>query len=195
MEATVITQPKSKYGRRLTDNQKVELVIQKEVRPTQDCTNVNLAQRFDCSMKTVASANYDSLTPEQKHLYQQRIQQLRYDAINVTSKAVRKMAELIDKADSPSHLGPVTNAFGKAYEVYRTEENLPSPDANAALIASVINSVIATQSKLHRAYPHQEEAPSKLKALDDYRVLCAKEGVQPDESLIDFSLLDGVENP
>lgn len=181
-------------GRKLTNYQKVEIAIQKELRPTPTSTNVNIAAQFGVSKDLVNRISVDSLNPEQKRIYEQRISALKSDAIDVVYEGLQKSKTLINKADSANHLAGVTASIGKAYEIYRIETNQSTSNVAVLDVAQTINQTLQIAVKLHRA-DHNEPLPTKTEIVDSFVHLCARNGVQPDESLIDFSLLDGVENP
>jgi hypothetical protein len=130
-----------KQVRKLTDNQKVEIVIQKELRPTPTSTNVNIAQQFGVHPSLVAHTSFDSLNDEQKKLYAIRVDNLKYDAMEVTSLALQKNKELVKMASSASHIGGVTAALGKAYEIFRLQENLST--SNVSVRSEAINLMLS----------------------------------------------------
>lgn len=137
MELAVIGQG---GGRKLTNNQKVDIAIQKELRPTPTSTNVNIAAQFGVSKDLVNRISVESLNPQQKLIYEQRINALKSDAIDVVYEGLQKSKTLINKADSPNHLAGVTASVGKAYEIYRIETNQST--ANINIQESVIHSYI-----------------------------------------------------
>ena len=56
-------------------------------------------------------------------------------------------------------------------------------------VAQIINKSLQTAAKLHRADP-TEPLPNRAEIVENYVQLCARNGVEPDESLIDFSVIE-----
>jgi hypothetical protein len=183
-----------KQVRKLTDDQKVELVIQKELRPTPTSTNNNIASHFGVSPGLVAHTNVDTLTPKQRALYEQRKRELSYHALKLTDNAIKKANDLVNEATSANQLSGVVAALGKAHDIYRLETNQSTANIAVLDVASLINKTLEIAVKLHKA-DHTEPLPTRQEIADNYAQLCAKNGVQPDESLIDFSVLDAIEPP
>ena len=179
-------------GRKLTDHQKVEIAIQKEIRPTPTSTNVNIANQFGVSKDLVNRINPDSLNPRQKELYEQRVRNLKYDALELTTNSIKKANELVNTATSANQLSGVVAALGKAHDIYRLENNQSTANIQVLDVASLINKTLEIAVKLHRA-DNTEPLPTRQEIADNYAQLCAKNGVQADETLIDFSVLDDIE--
>lgn len=181
-------------GRKLTDHQKVEIAIQKEIRPTPTSTNVNIANQFGVSKDLVNRINPDSLNPRQKELYEQRVRNLKYDALELTTNSIKKANELVNTATSANQLSGVVAALGKAHDIYRLETNQSTSNVAVLDVAQIINKSLLTAAKLHRADPN-EPLPNRAEIVENYVQLCARNGVEPDESLIDFSVIETVDNP
>lgn len=134
--------------RKLTDNQKVELVLQKELRPTATSTNYNIASQFQVSTDLVNRTNKDTLTQRQKELYEQRKQQLKHDALELTSNSIKKANELVNIASSPNHLSGVVAAMGKANEILRLENGEPTSitsEQNTDKVAQAFSHLLRTK--------------------------------------------------
>jgi len=181
-------------GRKLTDNQKVEIAIQKEIRPTPTSTNLNIAHQFGVSKDLVNRISKDKLNEQQKALFEKRMRNLKYDALELTTNAIAKANELVERAENASHLGGVVAAMGKANEIYRLETNQSTSNVQVLDVAQIINKSLQTAAKLHRADP-SEPLPNRAAIVENYAQLCARNGVEPDESLIDFSVIETVDNP
>ena len=175
--------------RKLTDNQKVEIAIQKEIRPTPTSTNINIANQFGVSKDLVNRISKDKLNEQQKALFEKRMRNLKYDALELTTNAIAKANELVERAENASHLGGVVAAMGKANEIYRLETNQSTSNVAVLDVAQIINKSLQTAAKLHRADP-SEPLPNRAEIVENYVQLCARNGVEPDESLIDFSVIE-----
>jgi len=147
-------------GRKLTDNQKVDIVIQKQLRPTPTSTNQNIAKDYGVSTNLVSKTSIESLNPEQQALYQKRARELGINALALTQNAIDKAEQLVALADKPSHLGGVVAAMGKANEIYRLETGQSTSNVNVNIIEH-LNREIVNQIKLAKAYPDEYEMPDR----------------------------------
>jgi hypothetical protein len=111
----------AKGTRKLTDKQKVEIVVAKQLKPRGTSTNVQLASELDVKPNTIAKAKYDTLTETQKELYEQTIANLKYDSADLTANSLKKANELVQIAESTRDLAGVVAAGKFAHDVFRLE--------------------------------------------------------------------------
>ena len=109
----------NKQVRKLTDEQKAEIVLAKEIRPTQTSTNQNIAEEFDVSLGLVAHMKYEALTDRQKEIYNQKRADLKYLAQNLTYNAMTEANARVIRGDGK--LSEVVGAMKIANDIYRLE--------------------------------------------------------------------------
>lgn len=181
MEQT-ISKPfkKASKVRKLTDNQKVEIVIQKETRPTATSTNYNIAAQFDVSTDLVNRINYEALTPEQKHLYELKRSELKYHAFELTSNAIKKANQLVNQATATRDLSGIVAAMGKANEIYRLETNQPTTitqqniEPTAQALLNAINQYRDFCQQNNLAFPTNEQLIERINQVASERNIDAK---------------------
>jgi hypothetical protein len=111
----------AKGTRKLTDKQKVEIVVTKQLKPRGTSTNVKLAAALDVKPNTIAKTKYETLTPTQKELYEKTIANLKYDSADLTANSIKKANELVALAETTKDLTGVVAAGKFAHDVYRLE--------------------------------------------------------------------------
>lgn len=152
-----------KQVRKLTDNQKVELVIQKEVRPTSTSTNKRIAQDFDVSEGLVSHTNYESLTDTQKALYHQKVDDLKYHALDLTYDCVLKAKTLAKTATSIKDLPAIMGAAKIGNDIYRLETNQATSitqDNNTKAITTLAN-VLREHNAYYQQFPNAQPTPKE----------------------------------
>ena len=139
-----------KQVRKLTDEQKAEIVIAKETRPTATSTNCNLAVEFDCSESLVDHLNYKVLTERQKEIYNLKRAELKYLAQNLTYNAMQEANNRV--IAGTGKLSEVVGALKVAHDIYRLESGQSTVNVldQAAMLQSLVN-----YCKLHANGPRQ----------------------------------------
>jgi len=121
---TVTLKPENRTRvRKLTNNQKVEIVLQKELRPTATSTNKNIAIDFDVSEGLVDHLNYSVLTEKQKELYHTKRADLSIHAFDLTYAGVVKARQLLNKDATLKDLPGIMGAVKIGNDIYRLETN------------------------------------------------------------------------
>lgn len=114
-----------KIRRPLTNKQKAEVLLRKEIRGPGN-SNLEIAKTVGCAETTVDHVNYKTLPPEAKKIYDRKKETLKYKALDATEAALEKGIELMSIADSPKALAGIA-AMGKfADTVYRLETQQPT---------------------------------------------------------------------
>lgn len=122
----------AKGTRKLTDQQKVDIVIAKKTKPRKTDTYGKLARDLDVAEITVRKTSYESLNSRQRDLYNETIVNLKYSAISLTAAAMEKSQKLVEMAESIKDLPGVVAAGKFGYELYRLEVSHISPTASTS---------------------------------------------------------------
>lgn len=146
-----------------------------------------IAQDFGVARKTVNQMSEEKLSPQAKIKLDSFVDKLG----QAREKVIQRINEKLDNNDFKDGVYP--NLLNAVNTNYRLETNQTTSNIAVLDLASVINHTLQIAVKLHRA-DHNEPLPTRNEIADSFAQLCAKNGVQCDESLIDFSLLDGVAN-
>jgi hypothetical protein len=169
----------------LSEDQKLGIVTQKKL---QLMSQSKIAQEFDVARFTVNRITEDDLKPETRLKLDSFVDKLG----QAREKVIQRINEKLDNNDFKDGVYP--NLLNAVNSNYRLETNQSTANIAVLDVASLINKTLEIAVKLHRA-DHTEPLPTRAEIADNYAQLCAKNGVQPDESLIDFSVLDSIEPP
>lgn len=115
----------AKGTRRLTDEQRADIVLLKDIKGESSSTNMELARMFSVSKNSIDRHNYEMLSDEQKALYERKRNDLGAEAFDLTLSALRKSKELVGLA-TVSNLSGVVAAGKFGYEAFRLETNQPT---------------------------------------------------------------------
>lgn len=108
--------------RKLTDKQRAEIALLKDVRPTSTSTNKNIADQFDVSEDLINRISYEKLTQEQKDIYNQQKADLKYHASDLTFKSIIRAKEMLRLPSTK--LSEVMGAAKIGNDIFRLEEGL-----------------------------------------------------------------------
>jgi predicted XRE-type DNA-binding protein len=169
----------------LSDDIKLGILQQKKL---QIYPQQVIANDFGISRKTVNQMTEDKLSPQAKIKLDSFVDKLG----QAREKVIQRINEKLDNNDFKDGVYP--NLLNAVNTNYRLETNQSTSNVAVLDVAQTINQTLQIAVKLHRA-DASEPLPTRAEIVDSFAQLCARNGVQPDESLIDFSLLDGVENP
>ncbi len=145
-----------------------------------------IAQDFNVSRKTVNQLDENDLKPNTKAQLDSFVDKLG----QAREKVIQRINEKLDNNDFKDGVYP--NLLNAVNTNYRLENNQSTANIAVLDVASLINKTLEIAVKLHRA-DNTEPLPTRQEIADNYAQLCAKNGVQPDETLIDFSVLDSIE--
>ena len=101
------------------------------------------------------------------------------------------IAQAVDTVENAKGTNAITGA-GIAVDKMRLLRGESTANIAVLDVASLINKTLEIAVKLHRA-DRNEPLPTRQEIAENYAQLCAKNGVQADETLIDFSVLDSIE--
>jgi hypothetical protein len=110
----------SQRGKKITDDQKAEILVRKEIGGP-DHTQVAIAADLGISRESVQKVQIESVNSRALELYQKKKAALRDLAVDTTTAALKKSKQLIEKASSPKFLGGVAAAGRFADTVMRLE--------------------------------------------------------------------------
>jgi hypothetical protein len=117
---------KQKPKRWLTDNDKAEIILRKELRAHNKDTSADIARDLDCSVHTVTATSVRTVSSKVVALYEKKRAALAGLALDVTTEALSKGKFLIRNAKSEKSLSGIA-AVGKfADGVYRLETHQPT---------------------------------------------------------------------
>lgn len=108
-------------ARKLTDEQKAEIVLLKDTRPTGSSTNKNIAGDFQVSVDLVNRMNYERLTDEQKAIYDRKQKDLKYHCQDLTFQSIIRAKEMLRLPKTK--LSEVMGAAKIGNDIYRLETN------------------------------------------------------------------------
>lgn len=186
METSVNTNP-NKAGRplgltNLPEETKASIVAAKNL---QIFSHQRIAQDHNVSRQTVVNLTEDKLKPETRGNLEAMTKKLG----RMFYKVADRIEEKLDNNDFKDGVYPqLLTAINNAK---RLEEGLSTANIAVLDVASLINKTLEIAVKLHKA-DNTEPLPTRQEIADNYAQLCAKNGVQPDEALIDFSVLDTI---
>lgn len=169
-----------KQVRKLTDNQKVEIVLQKELRPTPTSTNKNIAEEFGVHPSLIAHTSYNSLTPDQKALYEKKRQELAIHAFDLTFDSVVKAKSLVQLATGVKDLPAVMGAAKIGNDIYRLETNQPTTitqqniEPTAQALLNAINQYRDFCQQNNLAFPTNEQLIERINQVASERNIDAK---------------------
>jgi hypothetical protein len=123
-------------GRKLTDDQKAEIAVLKDTRPTATSTNKNIAKEFEVSMDLVNRINYTALSEEQKQIYNRKRDDLKYLAQNLTYNAMQEANSRV--LNGQGKLSEVVGAMKIANDIYRLETGQSTQNINDSLALTAI---------------------------------------------------------
>ena len=178
---TVTGRPKGMAN--LSDDTKLGILQQKKL---QIYPQQVIAQDFGVSRKTVNQMTEDKLSPKAKLKLDSFVDQLG----QAREKVIQRINEKLDNNDFKDGVYP--NLLNAVNTNFRLETNQSTSNVAVIDVAQTINHTLQIAVKLHRA-DRTEPLPTRNEIADSYAQLCAKNGVIADESLLDFSVLDGVE--
>lgn len=147
-----------------------------------------IAKDFNVSRKTVNRMTENDLKPETKAKLDSFVDKLG----KARDKVIDRINEKLDNNDFKDGVYP--NLLNAVNTNYRLETNQSTSNVAVLDVAQIINKSLQTAAKLYRADP-SEPLPNRAEIVENYVQLCARNGVEPDESLIDFSVLDTLESP
>lgn len=180
---TLIGRPKGKAN--LSEDTKLGILQQKKL---QIVPQHIIAQDFGVARKTVNRMTENDLKPETKAKLDSFVDKLG----KARDKVIDRINEKLDNNDFKDGVYP--NLLNAVNTNYRLETNQSTSNVAVLDVAQIINKSLQTAAKLHRADPN-EPLPNRAEIVENYVQLCARNGVEPDESLIDFSVIETVDNP
>ena len=164
----------------LSDDIKLGILQQKKL---QIYPQQVIADDFGISRKTVNQMTEDKLSPEAKIKLDSFVDKLG----KARDKVIDRINEKLDNNDFKDGVYP--NLLNAVNTNYRLETNQSTSNIQVLDVAQIINKSLQTAAKLHRADP-SEPLPNRAEIVENYVQLCARNGVEPDESLIDFSVIE-----
>lgn len=189
METSANTNP-NKAGRpfgmtNLTEETKASIVAAKNLHIF---SHQRIAQDHNVSRQTVVNLTEDKLKPETRATLEAMTKKLG----RMFHKVADRIEEKLDRDDFKDGVYP--QLLTAIHNAKRLEEGLSTSNIAILDVAQIINKSLQTAAKLHRADPN-EPLPNRAEIVENYVQLCARNGVEPDESLIDFSVIETVDNP
>lgn len=116
--------------RKLSDNQRAEIALLKDTRPTPKSTNKNIAADFGVSKNCIDKIDFNKLTDEQKAIYNQKRADLRYHCQDLTFNSILRAKEMLNEPGT--RLSEVMGAAKIGSDIFRLEEG--SATANIAVL-------------------------------------------------------------
>jgi hypothetical protein len=116
----------AKGTRKLSDRQKVDIVVQKQIKPKKTSTYAQLASTLEVSEATIKRTTLETLNERQRELYDETVRNLKFSSLSLTAKSIEKASELIGLATEARELAGVVAAGKFGHEVYRLETNQPT---------------------------------------------------------------------
>ena len=175
--------PKGKTN--LSDDVKLSILQQKRL---QIVSQAMIAKEHNVARKTVNILSENDLSPSAKAKLDSFVDKLG----KARDKVIDRINEKLDNNDFKDGVYP--NLLNAVNTNYRLETNQSTSNVAVLDVAQIINKSLLTAAKLHRADPN-EPLPNRAEIVENYVQLCARNGVEPDESLIDFSVVETVDNP
>lgn len=114
------------HGPHLSDNDRANILIEKDLRREKNQTNEDIAIKLDIGLDTVVRTTKSSASPEVLDLYEKKKARLAEKALDVTMKALEKGEILIDKASDPKALAGIAQMGRFADTVHRLERGDPT---------------------------------------------------------------------
>lgn len=164
----------------LSEERKASIVAAKNL---QIFSHQRIAEDHNVSRQTVLNLSEDKLSPEGKKQLQSFVDKLK----TAREKVIDRINEKLDNNDFKDGVYP--NLLNAVNTNYRLETNQSTSNVAVLDVAQIINKSLQTAAKLHRADP-SEPLPNRAEIVENYVQLCARNGVEPDESLIDFSVIE-----
>ena len=170
--------PKGKTN--LSDDVKLSILQQKRL---QIVSQAMIAKEHNVARKTVNILSENDLSPSAKAKLDSFVDKLG----KARDKVIDRINEKLDNNDFKDGVYP--NLLNAVNTNYRLETNQSTSNIQVLDVAQIINKSLQTAAKLHRADP-SEPLPNRAEIVENYVQLCARNGVEPDESLIDFSVIE-----
>lgn len=119
-----------KGSRKLTNTERANLVVAKEMRGVTGKTTKQIAEENGVSPLYLSHLTPDNLPAESKKIYKKKMAKLEELAFATTAAALTKGKELIEQADNPKHLSGIAAVGKMADTVYRLETRQPTEISN-----------------------------------------------------------------